>query len=277
MSAPAVLFWKRFVRKPSGVIGGVICLFIAFVALSAPLLTIYDPIQQKLEDSKQTPSAEHLMGTDDVGRDIFSRVAHGARITLSVGFIAVGIALALGTPLALLSVWGGKRMDLFVSGFIDVFLAFPSLVLALAIVTILGQNLTNAMVAIGIVYMPRIARVLRGAAISEIGRDYVAAARSLSCSTPRILLRHVLPNCLPALMVTSTLYLASAILEAAALSFLGLGAEPPAPEWGRMLYDGRQFLLQAPYMTWFPGMAIFITVLGINLLGDAVNDTLGGR
>lgn len=277
MSAPSVLFWKRFIRKPSGVLGGLICLFIAFIALAAPMLTAYDPIQQKLEDSKQAPSTVHIMGTDDLGRDIFSRVAHGARITLSVGFIAVGIALALGTPLALLSVWGGKRMDLFVSGFIDVFLAFPSLVLALAIVTILGQNLTNAMVAIGIVYMPRIARVLRSAALSEIGRDYVAAARSLSCSTPRILLRHVLPNCLPALMVTSTLYLASAILEAAALSFLGLGAEPPHPEWGRMLYDGRDFLMQAPYMTWFPGMAIFITVLGINLLGDAVNDTLGGR
>ncbi len=277
MSAPAVLFWKRFVNKSSGVIGGVICLFVIGVALSAPLLTIYDPIQQKLEDRKQPPSSTHIMGTDDVGRDIFSRVAHGARVTLSVGFIAVGIALTLGAPLALLSVWGGKRMDLFVTGFIDVFLAFPSLILALAIVTILGQNLTNAMVAIGIVYMPRIARVLRAAALSEIGRDYVAAARSLSCSTPRILLRHVLPNCLPALLVTSTLYLASAILEAAALSFLGLGAEPPTPEWGRMLYDGREFLLQSPYMTWFPGLAIFITVLGINLLGDAVNDTLGGR
>lgn len=277
MSAPSVLFWKRFIRKPSGVTGGLICLFILFIAAAAPYLSQYDPYEQRLSERKKAPSSEHWMGTDDLGRDIFARVCHGSRITLRVGLTAVAIALLLGTPLALLSVWGGRRMDLIVSGIIDVFLAFPSLVLALAIVAILGQNLTNAMIAIGIVYMPRVARVVRSAALAEAGREYIAAARALSCSTPRILIRHLLPNCLPPLLAAGTLYLASAILEAAALSFLGLGAQPPLPEWGAMLYQGRGFLLQAPYMTYFPGFAIFITVLGINLLGDALNDTLGGR
>ncbi|MBI1388663.1 MAG: ABC transporter permease subunit [bacterium] len=277
MSAPWAIAWKRFLRKPSGWVGGIICSFILFVALFAPLLATHNPDEQNLPQKLRPPSSEHWFGSDDTGRDLYSRVVYGSRLTLSVGVVAVGIATALGVPLALLSVWGGRRADLVVSGVIDVFLAFPSLVLALAIVAILGQDLTNAMIAIGIVYAPRLARVVRAAALSESVRDYVSAARALSCSAPRVLFRHILPNCMAPLLASATLYLASAILEAAALSFLGLGAQPPQSEWGALLYAGRDFRLTAPYLLYFPGFAIFITVMGINLLGDAVNDTLGGR
>lgn len=269
--------FRRFLRKPSGVAGGLICLTLLGIAVCAPWLATHDPYQQALERHLQPPSSEHWFGTDEFGRDIYSRVVYGSRITLQVGFTAVGIALALGIPLALLAVSGGRRIDLMVSGVIDVFLALPSLVLAMAIVAIFGQNLTNAMIAIGIVYMPRMARVVRNAAIGEANQEYVMAARALSCSTPRILFRHILPNCIPPLMVVATLHMASAILEAAALSFLGLGAQPPLSEWGAMLQQGREHYMQASYMIYFPGMAIFISVLGINLLGDALNDTLGGR
>lgn len=274
------LWWstfRRFLRKPSGVAGGMVLLFFVLVACFAESIATHSPTQQVLENNFQPPSAEHYFGTDELGRDIFSRVVHGSRITLWVGFTAVGIALALGVPLALLAVSGGRRIDLIVSGIIDMFLALPSLVLALAIVAIFGQNLTNAMIAIGIVYMPRMARVVRNAALTESQLEYVMAARALSCSKARILFRHILPNCIPPLMVAATLHLASAILEAAALSFLGLGAKPPSPEWGAMLQQGRENYMQASYMIYFPGMAIFITVLAINLFGDALNDTLGGR
>lgn len=276
-NTPWVMTWKRFIRKPSGVIGGAICLFLLTLALLAPALATHDPFEQKLENRKQPPSTEHYFGTDDFGRDIYSRILYGARITLRVGVTAVGIALLLGIPLALLAVSGGRLMDLTVTGIIDVFLALPSLVLAMAIVAIFGPNLTNAMIAIGIVYMPRMARVVRSAALTESQQEYIMAARALSCSLPRVLFRHLFPNCIPPLMVAATLHLASAILEAAALSFLGLGAKVPTPEWGAMLKQGRELFLEAPYMIYFPGLAIFLAVLGINLLGDALNDTLGGR
>lgn len=277
MSTPLQATWKRFARKPAGLAGAAVCVLIAFAAVSAPWLSPHDPNRQNLENRIQPPSAAHWLGTDDVGRDILSRLLHGSRITMQVGLTAVGIALALGVPLALLALAGGRAMDAAVVSIIDVFLAFPALVLAMAVIAILGQNLTNAMIAIGIVYMPRFARILRAAALGEMRMDYVTAARGLSCSTARILFRHVIPNCVPPLLVAATLYLATAILEAAALSFLGLGAQPPSPEWGAMLYQGRRYLLQAPYMTYFPGLAIFAAVLGINLLGDALNDALAGR
>ncbi|MBZ0287025.1 MAG: ABC transporter permease [Anaerolineae bacterium] len=277
MSSPLQLSWKRFIRKPSGVAGGAIALVVLLLALLAPILATHDPVAGDLQYGKLPPSSEHYFGTDEMGRDIYSRILHGSRYTLSVGFIAVGIAMALGVPLALLTVAGKRWLDLTITGLIDIFLAFPSLVLALAIIAILGQNLMNAMIAIGIVYTPRFARIVRGAALTEVQRDYVAAARSLSCSMPRILFRHILPNCLPVLTVAATLHLASAILEAAALSFLGLGAQPPSPEWGAMLYEGRHYLMKIPSMTYFPGAAIFITVLAINLLGDALNDAFSGK
>ncbi|MGI6454280.1 MAG: ABC transporter permease [bacterium] len=277
MSSPLKLTWKRFIRKPSGVLGGILCLLIFGVALLAPLLATHDPLAQDLSKSKEPPSSEYFFGTDDMGRDIYSRVIHGSRVTLSVGFMAVGIALLLGIPLALLAVSGGKYLDVMVTGIIDVFLAFPSLVLALTIVAILGQNLQNAMIAIGIVYTPRFARILRSAALTQMQQDYIAAARVINCSKSRLLFRHLLPNCVPVLLVAATLHLASAVLEAAALSFLGLGAQPPSPEWGAMLYEGRRYLMQIPTMTYFPGFAIFTSVMAINLLGDALNDSFAGR
>ncbi len=277
MSSPAIQTWKRFLKKPSGIIGLFICLSIVLLAIFAPMLSSHDPLKANLSQAKKPASAEHIFGTDDMGRDIYSRVLHGSRYTLHVGLMAVGLALLMGIPLALLAVASGRKLDVLISGLIDIFLAFPSLVLALAIVAILGQNLTNAMIAIGIVYTPRFARIIRSAALAEIQRDYVAAARSLSCSTTKILFRHVLPNCFPVLLVTATLHLAYAILEAAALSFLGLGAQPPSPEWGAMLYQSRKYFLQLPSMMYYPGFAIFITVLGINLLGDALNDAFSGR
>jgi peptide/nickel transport system permease protein len=222
----------------------------------------------------QPPSRAHPFGSDDVGRDILSRIIHGARISLSVGLIAVGIAGTLGVTLGLITgFYGGWLDDLILRG-MDLLLAFPGILLALTIVAVLGPGLFNVMIAVGIADLPSFTRVTRGQTLSVREMDYVQGARAMGCSTARVLRRHVLPNVLPALIVLATLRVATAILTAAGLSFLGLGAQPPTPEWGAMLAMGRTFLRQAWWLTTFPGFAIMLTVMQINLLGDGLRDAL---
>ncbi|TBH20611.1 ABC transporter permease [Thermus thermamylovorans] len=223
------------------------------------------------------PVRLHLLGTDEQGRDLFSRILHGIPISLTIGLVAVGIGLLLGAPLGALSAYFGGRTDLLVQRLVDVMLAFPGILLAIVLVAILGPGLTNAMIAVGIAAVPIYARLVRGVVLSLKALDYVEAARALGASHGRILFRHILPNALSPLLIQSSLQMAIAILFAAGLGFLGLGARPPEPEWGLMLARGREYLAVAPHVATFPGLAIVGLVLAFNLLGDALRDALDPR
>jgi ABC-type dipeptide/oligopeptide/nickel transport system permease subunit len=247
------------------------------VALLAPLLAPEDPLKSHLARTLEAPSGEALLGRDELGRDVLSRIVHGAQISLSIGVVAVGIGILAGVPLGAVSGYFGRRVDLLAQRLVDIMLAFPGILLALVTVSILGQGLYTAMVAIGIVSIPAYARLVRGSVLSLKEREFVAAARALGHNDASILWRHILPNCLAPVLVQSTLQIGSAILSAAALGFLGLGAQPPTPEWGTMLSKGRDFLRVAPHITAFPGVAIMLVVLGFNLLGDGLRDALDPR
>jgi peptide/nickel transport system permease protein len=223
------------------------------------------------------PSAAHWFGTDDLGRDIFNRIVYGAHLTLGTGFCIVLLASLIGVPLGLASGYFGGWLDDVLMRFMDMLLAFPSILLAMAVMSALGFNLRNIIIAISLVYIPRFARVARASAMVESSLDYVRAAESVGCGKLRVLFMHLLPNCVAPVLVLATLTLASAILEAAALSFLGLGAQPPLPEWGRMLNDGRSAFQTSPHIMVFPGMAIAISVLAVNLLGDGLRDAFDVR
>jgi peptide/nickel transport system permease protein len=261
-------------RNRGAMLGLILIALEILIAVFAPWVAPHDPIFQDLESPMQAPSRAHPFGSDDVGRDILSRVIHGTRISLSVGLIAVGIAGTLGVTLGLITgFYGGWLDDVILRG-MDLLLAFPGILLALTIVAVLGPGLFNVMIAVGIADLPSFTRVTRGQTLSVREMDYVHGARAMGCSTARILRRYVLPNVLPALIVLGTLRVATAILTAAGLSFLGLGAQPPIPEWGAMLAMGRTFLRQAWWMTTFPGLAIMLTVMQINMLGDGLRDAL---
>lgn len=257
----------------------------AFVlmAIFAPWLAPHDPLEQSLYDKLIPPFWEAKgtwtfpMGTDDFGRDILSRVIYGARISMAVGFIAVGIALVVGTVSGAIAGFYKGKVDGIIMRLMDILLAIPSLLLAIVIVTFLGPSLRNAMIAIGVVNIPRFARIVRGSVMEESSKDYVQGARALGASDMRLLFVHILPNCLAPLIVQTTLGFASAILEAAAMSFLGLGAQPPTPEWGAMLANGRALILRAWWVITFPGLMILFAVLGFNLLGDGLRDALDPR
>lgn len=271
------LFWKRLLKNRLAAAGGVLLLGFLLLAIAAPLAAPRDPYAQNLYERLQPPSLAHPFGTDDFGRDVLSRVIHGARISLRVGFAAVLIALVLGVPIGLVSGYWGGALDQVLMRAMDLMLAFPSILLAIAIVAVLGPGLENAMLAVGIVAVPQYARLVRASALSVRGQDYVQAVRALGVGDFHILFFSVLPNCLTPLIVQSTLGLATAILDAAGLSFLGLGAQPPLPEWGAMLTGGRELVLRAPWVLTFPGVAIFLTVLAFNLLGDGLRDALDPR
>ena len=271
------LFWKRLLKNRLAAAGGVLLLGFLLLAIAAPLAAPHDPYAQNLYERLQPPSLAHPFGTDDFGRDVLSRVIHGARISLRIGVAAVLIALVLGVPIGLVSGYWGGALDQVLMRAMDLMLAFPSILLAIAIVAILGPGLENAMLAVGIVAVPQYARLVRASALSVRGQDYVQAVRALGAGDFHILFFSVLPNCLTPLIVQSTLGLATAILDAAGLSFLGLGAQPPAPEWGAMLTGGRELVLRAPWVLTFPGVAIFLTVLAFNLLGDGLRDALDPR
>jgi peptide/nickel transport system permease protein len=267
----------RVLHHRGAVVGGVVLLLVATLAVLAPLIAPYDPATMGTGASLAPPSAAHPFGTDTFGRDIYSRVLNGARISLSVGLVAVAIEASLGVVLGLVSGYYGGWIDGVMMRVIDVLLAFPGILLALAIVSVLGISLTNLMVAVGIGGVPSFARLIRGSTLSVKENLYVTVARSMGALDTSIMFRHILPNIISPFIVYATLRIAFAIIATSSLSFLGLGAKSPSPEWGVMLSDGREFMRVAPWVTTFPGLAIMLSVLGINLLGDGLRDVLDPR
>ena len=268
---------RRFWRNKSAVLGLAIFLFMLVIAIFAPVLAPYNHLETDLSLSLQPPSAAHWFGTDEFGRDILSRIIFGARVSLMVGVIAVGISLVIGTILGLLAGYLGGVWDDAIMRFTDILLAFPSILLAIAIMTGLGRGVGNAMIAIGVVGIPVYARIVRGQVLAVRAQEYVEAAKAIGVKPYRQIWRHILPNVLAPLIVQATLGMSTAILEAAALGFLGLGVQPPQAEWGDMIAHGRRFIYNASYMIYFPGLAISLTVLGLNLFGDGLRDILDPR
>ncbi len=268
-------FPKRW-RNPIGVAGAVIVLLTVLMAVFAPFIAPYDPSAQG-SIRLLPPSWDHLMGTDELGRDTFSRIVYGARVSLQVGILSVAIALFIGGILGLISGYYGGWADTWVMRFVDIMFAFPGIVLAIVISGLLGPSRRNAMIAIGVIYAPAFARVVRGAVLAVKSEAYMEAARVLGASNSRLVRQHVVPNILAPLIVLTTLYLSSAILSEAALSFLGLGTQPPEPTWGGMLNIARTYMEISPWMAIFPGLAIAILVLGFNFLGDGLRDILDPR
>lgn len=268
---------RRLKKHPRIFIGGTILFIIAVLALFAPWIAPHDPNQQNLRLSNQAQAPGYPLGTDQLGRCIFSRILYGARISLSVGFTAVFLGAAVGGLLGLMGGLGGPILDSLIMRVMDVMLAIPGILLAIAIVASLGPNLYNVMLAVGISSIPTYARVVRGSVLSIRETEYVMAARALGAKNHRIAFRHIIPNILAPVMVVATMQLGTAILVAAGLSFLGLGAQPPTAEWGSMLSRGREFLRRAPHIPTYPGLAIFITVIGFNFLGDGLRDYFDPR
>lgn len=270
-------FVRGLLKNSGAVIGLVILTLLIVAAILAPVLAPFDPIAINPPARLQPPSQEHLLGTDPFGRDLFTRVLYGARISLPVGIIAVVISGTAGIALGLISGYYGRVLDGVIMRLIDIMLAFPGIMLALIVVAVLGPNLQNVMIAVGIGGIPRYTRLVRGSVLAARELVYVEAARVVGASDKRILVLHILPNVLAPVVVLSTISVGTAILAAAGLSFLGLGAQPPTPEWGSMLADGRQFLSSDPWVTSAPGIAIMLTVLSVNLFGDGLRDVLDPR
>jgi peptide/nickel transport system permease protein len=265
---------RRFCRNRGAVAGVlVLCLF-AVVAMAAPLATTYDPEQTRIEQKLLDPSPAHVLGTDHLGRDILARLAYGARFSLLIGFAAVGVGLAIGLPLGMISGFYGGWLDLVIQRVIDVFLSFPGFLLALTLVAVLGVGITNVIIAVGLGVVPAFVRLSRASTLSIRSRPYVEAARAAGARGPSIIWRHVLPNALAPVVIQATLGLGATLLTAAGLGFLGLGVQQPTPEWGSMLGEGRSFIFSNPNLATFPGVAIFLTVLGFNLAGDGLRDAL---
>ena len=270
----AVDVWRRFRRAPGAVVGAAVVGAIAALALFAPLVAGSDPLAQHIALGAQPPSGAHWFGSDKLGRDVFSRIVYGARISIRIGFVAVGLAITVGTLIGVIAGYAGKRTEAALMSAMDLMLAFPSIILAIGITTILGPSINNLMIAVGIVYVPQYARLARSAVLAIKEHEFIDAARAIGAGTPAVLVRHVLPNILAPLLVQATLGIATAELEAAGLSYLGLGARPPAPEWGAMLNDARDYWISAPWALIFPGASITTLVLGFNLLGDGLRDAL---
>ncbi|MCP8617923.1 ABC transporter permease [Salirhabdus salicampi] len=266
--------YKQLRKNRFAVTGFIIIIFFILLGLFAPLLTPYSYEDQEIIKRLQPPSGEHWLGTDNLGRDIFTRIAYGARISLQVGFFAVTGALVFGTLLGIIAGYFGRWIDMLISRIFDILLAFPSILLAIAIVAILGASLENALIAIAIINIPIFGRLVRSKVISLREEEFIMAARAQGMKNGRILIHHILPNSLAPIIVQSTLGFGTAILEAAALGFLGLGAQPPLPEWGKMLADSRDFIQLAPWTLIAPGVAIMLVVLGFNLIGDGLRDAL---
>ena len=278
---PLVAFWHDFRRNRGAVVGLAVIAALVLAALFADVVSPHDPIEQFRDATLRPPSLRPIgghvfvLGTDPVGRDILSRLIHGTRLSLAIGAVSVGLSLAAGVLLGLVAAfWRGRWLEFAIMRLIDVMLALPSLLLAVAVVAVLGPGLANAMLAIAIVMVPHFVRLTRGAALGELAREYVAAARLAGAGTARLMFDTVLPNCAAPLIVQATLGFSSAILDAAALGFLGLGAQPPTPEWGSMLASALEFIQSAWWVVTLPGLAILLTVLAFNLTGDGLRDAL---
>jgi ABC-type dipeptide/oligopeptide/nickel transport system permease subunit len=269
--------WRRFRRNRLALVGLVIVVVLAGAAAGAPWLAPRDPARQSLIEKRARPGAKYVLGADEFGRDILSRVIFGTRVALLVGLLAVGISLGVGLVLGSLAGFAGGWVDAAISRVVEILQAFPYLLLAIAVVSALGPGAVNTTIAVGIWGTPPVTRIVRGAVLALRETEYVRAARALGASGPGLVGRHVLPNILPTIIVYGTLFMANAILVEAALSFLGLGVQPPTPSWGLMVATGRDFLLVAPHITTIPGLAIMVAVLGFNLLGDGLRDALDPR
>lgn len=275
-SLPLATF-ARLLRRKNGLLGSVLLSVVCLAALLAPVISPYDPDTMHAQDRIQFMNQKYLLGTDMYGRDILSRIIWGARVSIYVGLISVSIGLAVGIPLGLVAGYRGGLIDEVIMRIMDSMMAFPAILLALVIVAVLGFSIQNLMVAIGTVYIPEFARVVRGSVLSAREKNYVEASRSCGDSDSHIMFKEILPNCAAPLIVQTTINFAYAILYEAFLSFLGLGVQPPTPAWGYMLNEARDFLTAAPWMAVFPGLAIFFTVLSFNLFGDALRDILDPR
>ena len=269
--------WGKFKRNRVALVGLAIVVFFGLLALLAPLVANHDPLKTSFLAIRKAPSAAYWLGTDELGRDVFSRMVYGARASLMAGLVSVFIALIAGVPLGLIAGYFGGWIDSAISRATEALLAIPFLILAIALAAFLGPSLMNAMIAIGVSAAPKFVRLTRGQVLSAKNEDYVQSARALGASDLRIIARHVLPNVMPPLIVQATITIATAIIAEASLSFLGLGLQPPNPSWGSMLNTAKNFMSQAPWLSIFPGSAIFLAVLGFNLLGDGLRDALDPR
>ena len=271
-----VEIWRRMRRNRLAMIGLAIVVVLILIAIFADQIVDYDTvvIKQNISIRLQGPSAEHWFGTDELGRDIFARLVHGARISLLVGVVAVCIALATGGTLGAIAGYFGGVVDNVIMRIMDIFLSIPILLLAIMIVAALGSSIVNLMIAIGLASMPTFARVVRASVLSVKDQEFVEAARAIGSKNSHIIFRHIMPNCLSPIIVQSTLRVATAILSTASMSFIGLGIQPPSPEWGAMLASGRGYIRDAPHVVVIPGLLIMITILALNLLGDGLRDAL---
>lgn len=270
-------FWtvmKTLSKNKMAVLGLVILILLLVAGIFADFIAPYDYAKQDLAHAFESPNMAHLFGTDEFGRDIFSRVIYGARMSLLVGFVSVGIAVVIGGTLGAIAGYYGKWVDNLIMRLMDVLLAIPQTLLAIAIVAALGTGLFNLMIAVGISSVPKYARIVRASVLTIRGEEYIEAARASGTGNAKIITKHILPNCMAPVIVQVTLGIAGAILTAAGMSFIGLGIQPPAPEWGNMLSSGRDYIRDCAYMTMYPGLAIVITVLSLNLLGDGLRDAL---
>ena len=266
--------WRSFKKSKSALVGAGIVVFFVLLAIIGPIIAPFGMNDQNLANRLLAPSGDHWFGTDDLGRDIFSRILFGARLSIWVGFASVIMSVVVGTFLGIIAGFYGRWVDTIISRIFDIMLAFPSILLAIAIVSILGPSLTNALIAIAIINVPTFGRLVRSKVLSVKQEEYILAAKAIGMKNTRILWKHILPNSMTPVIVQGTLAIATAILECAALGFLGLGAEPPAAEWGKMLSDSRGYLTNAPWALFFPGLAIMLTVIGFNLMGDGLRDAL---
>ena len=266
--------WYSFCKRKVAVLGLVIVLIYIIVAIFAPLLAPYDPVKQDLANMLQTPGPKHLLGTDEMGRDILSRIIYGARISMKVGFYAVGVAFVIGIPLGIFAGYFGGKVDLLIMRAMDVLLACPGILLSIVFVSVLGPNLDNAILSVGIYTVPNFARMARGETLALRNSEFIEAARAMGSGDIRIVFSHILINIVSPMIVMGTLSFGTAIITTSGMGFLGIGAQPPTPEWGAMLSSGRQYLLVAPHVTTYTGLAILFLVLGLNLLGDGLRDVL---
>lgn len=269
--------WRRFKRNRLAVAGLIIIVILILTAIFADFIAPYSYDQQNLQETFQAPSIKHLFGTDDFGRDTFSRIVYGSRISLEVGFVAVSISVIIGGTLGALAGYYGGKVDHFIMRGIDILLSIPQILLAISIVAALEPGLFNLMVAVGIASIPQYARIVQASVLSIRGQEFVEAAKAVGSSDFRIIFKHIIPNVIAPVIVQVTLGIAVAILSAAGLSFIGLGIQPPIPEWGAMLSGGRSYIRAYWFMTVFPGLAIMITIFGLNLLGDGLRDILDPR